>query len=136
MTLEERLARLERKSRRLTLALSLAGGMLAALVVLAVAAGMAPAVTSAPETVMARKFLLVDAQGMPRATLSVSEQGPGLWLYDEKGTYRAGLGVNANGTGLMLRDDKGHNRAVLCIAEKGPELTLYDENGKELRSVP
>ncbi len=146
MTIEERLARLERKCRRLTVTLVFAGGTIAMLAVLAVAVGMAPAGAAPREAIEAGKFILVDPQGMRRATLSLSEQGPGLWLFDQNGTYRAGLGINSGGVGLMLRDAKGQNRAVLGVAEKGPELTLcdpvgkpvwgYDENGQPIGGKP
>jgi len=136
MSIEERLERLERKNRRLTGLLAGLGAAAALWVVLGAAPGTAPAPLPYMESVAAKKFLVVDAQGKLRATLCIAEKGPGLWLYDETGAYRAGLGLNEQGAGLTLIDAKGKNRATMCLAEKGPELTLYDENGKTVWAAP
>ena len=80
MTTEERLARLERNNRWLTLALVLAG--LAAMM-------FGPAYMQLPKAVSkkvtAGRFVLVDDNGKKRAVLEVGKDGPSLTLNDDNG---------------------------------------------------
>ena len=126
MTIEERLAQLERKNRRLTLAL-MSVGMAA---VMAVAMGQgAPAVVT--QAVKARSFILVDDDGKVRGIFGVVKGGPLLSMYDENGKGRATLTVSSYGPGLTLRDENGKERATLTAVKPGPLLRLFDQNGKE-----
>jgi hypothetical protein len=128
MTLEERLTRLERMNRRLTLSLVLAGGMVATLVVLAVGGCTGP--TAPPESITARQFVLVDAKGKRRATLGTTTDRAGLWVFDEGGKTRAMLGMFRDGPGLDLVDEGGKTRVGLALTKDGPSLTLFDEKGQ------
>jgi len=101
-TIEERLTRLERKNRRLTLAVLLTG-VAAALVV---TVGMART-EAVPDAVRAHSFVLLDENGKVRAMLAVAKDGPGLRLSDENGKLRASLGVTEDGPGLHLLDENG-----------------------------
>jgi hypothetical protein len=86
------------------------------------------------QEVEARKFVLVDENGSPRARLSVDKDGPRLSLLDENGKSRARLAVGKDGPRLSLRDANGKTRARLSVAEFSsgqPGLCLFDENGKE-----
>ena len=94
VTIEERLTQLERKNRRLTLALVSVG--MAAIV--AVAMGREP--RGVPQEVTAHKFTLVDDNGKTRAALKVDEDGTCLSLYDQNGKTRAMLVVDKDGPGL------------------------------------
>ena len=125
MTTEERLARLERKNRRLTLGL----------VLTAVAAGVVAAAGAArtgavPEVVTARKFCLVDENGKARAGLFVFEGGPVFTLLDENDKPRVMLRVNKEGPDLALLDENAKTRAFMALDKDGPALCLSDENGK------
>ncbi len=80
MEIEERVAKLERKNRRLTLVLVLvvvAAG-------LAVVAGMA-APEAVPDVLRAHAFVLVSGDGKPRAGLAMDKVGPRIDVLDENG---------------------------------------------------
>jgi len=78
----------------------------------------------------AKRFVLVDEKGKPRAVLGMNKDGPGLALLDEKGNVRASLGLTEIGPVLALLDEEGRSRAVLRASREGPGLALLDENGK------
>ena len=120
MTTEERLTKLERKNRRLTLGVVLAG----LVATLAVAVGMA-APEAVPDEIKAHKFILVDAEGNTLALLGNTEKGPMLGLCNLKGDSLTTLGLS----GLMLCDAKAKNRISLDAAEIASMLRLYDERG-------
>ncbi len=148
MTIEERLTKLERKNRMLTLALVLVS--LAATLVVTVGMGPPEAV---PEEVKARRFILVDAYGKARAGMFfdnadphldlldengnvrlgltvVKGIGPRLGLWDENGKLRVGLALDKDFPSLGFYDESGKGRAGLTVAKDGPRFGLYDENGK------
>ena len=118
MTTEERLTRLERKNRRLTLALVLTG--LAA--ALAVTAGMGPAGT-VPDEVKAHRFTLVDADGKTRARLGPSSEGASFILFDASGKGRAGFGMTKQGPEILMTDEKGKPQVKLA-AEGRPAARI------------
>jgi hypothetical protein len=126
-TIEERLTRLERKNRRLTLALMSVG--MAAIVAVAMGQG-APAVV--PQEVTAHKLTLVSNNGELQASLMMGKYGPELNLYDEKGKLRVSLSVYKEfGPELALKDENGRTRVSLWVdKENGPNLSLDDENDK------
>ncbi|MBU4271382.1 MAG: hypothetical protein KKA28_05920 [Planctomycetes bacterium] len=113
MTIEERVAELERKNRRLTWMLTVAGGTVALLAVLTSCTGMTPAGNAPQESVTARQFVLVD----------------------EKGESRAELAVIGDMPGLALADENGKTRAQLTVTDKGPALELYNEKGKLIVAI-
>jgi hypothetical protein len=80
------------------------------------------------QEIKAKKFTLVDEQGMDRATLSIEKDGsgPDLVLIDKNYHIRAILGVGK----LILHDEKGFSRAYLSVGKGGPSLGLLDEKGK------
>jgi hypothetical protein len=147
MTTEERLTRLERKNRWLTLAL-LFMGVAATLVV---TAGM-QRTEAVPEVVKARRFLLVDENGKERARLGLAKAFSGLVLSSENGSavaLAAGNDMQAltfmgeNGkqravlmtlkdghAGLAVLDENEKPRARLVVDKDGPGLNLLDENDK------
>ncbi len=103
--------------------------------------------TTVPDTIFARNFILEDEKGNPRASLSMGKEGPnltlfsekkipaaslnvsGLGLYDEKGKTRIGLTLIKDGPGLSLYDEKGNLRVGLNVLRPGPTLGLVDEYG-------
>jgi hypothetical protein len=78
----------------------------------------------------AKRFVLVDKKGKPRAVLGMNKEGPGLALLDEKGQVRASLGLTEAGPVLALLDEAGRSRAILRATREGSGLALLDENGK------
>lgn len=147
---EQRLAALERKSRRaLFLTLTLLSAVLIAWV-------SAPQAT--PEVLSAQSFELVDADGNVWAELSLQDGGPALTLYDGESTARVSLGHSDDETALFIRDEKGETRvgaaqfahggggfalhgpkgegaAVLYLKGDG-NLTFYDVNGEATSRIP
>ena len=97
MTVDERLAHLERQNRRLA-ASAFAALMLALLSLLA-----AFMRTERSEEVSTRKLRLVDERGVLRATLGPVEQGAafGLVMSDAQGRPRAHIGVGPDGSPRM-----------------------------------
>lgn len=102
----------------------------------------------------ATNFVLDDANGKPRASLGMDEDGlelrlryengnigAALCLHEEKvvlsladnnGKPRAVLGVTKNMPLLCLYDEKEEPRATLAVLADGPHLVLRDEKGKPL----
>ena len=123
MKLEDRVERLELEHRRLK-----ATGVVAVLAVgLVFLMGQAAGV---PEEIKARRFSVVDANGMSRAILKVTTDGPGLILYDATSKARAGLVVLPDGPELALFDANSNARAVLNVTTDGPALDLTEATGK------
>lgn len=147
--LELRIIRLERTLRALT------AGCLALGALLLLAAFTQPQ----DETVRARRFELVDGEGLVRAELAIDAQGSaGLFVRDDQKRVRASVTHDSTQSALLLRDDSGTVRlgaaqfahggggfalhgpgskgaAVLYLKEQG-SLTFYDEDGEVLRRVP
>ena len=143
MTTEERVEKLEKDLARVASALvhrtadgRVGRGLLVICVAIAcvLAGALAPARTRAQaaggKVVRATGFVLVDEKGRTRASLLVTEDGPGLLLQDEKGETRFFLHVGELGPGLTLFDEKGEGRAFLDVLKRVPGLTLFDEMGK------
>ena len=78
----------------------------------------------------AKRFVLVDEKGKPRAILGMNQEGPGLAFLDEKGKVHASMGLTEAGPVLALLDEEGHSRAILRATREGSGLALLDENGK------
>jgi hypothetical protein len=157
MTIDERVARLERENRGLRLAtLGLGTSLLVILlgscgrgtVVPAAATANAtakekagaddpPALESATSEVhdvmRAHRFELLDSNRKLLAVLGMDNKSgkPGLVLLNENGKTRAALGVFDDGKpGLVLMDENGRQRATLGVPKAGPILELWDKNDR------
>ena len=82
------------------------------------------------DEIRAKKFVVVDNNGKPRAVLSDLNDGTGLTLSDKSGKPRVVLSVFNDGTGLTLFDKNGKGRAGLSIFNDEPGLTMADKSGK------
>ena len=78
----------------------------------------------------AKRFVLVDDKGSPRAILGMNKDGPGLAFLDGNGSVWASLGLTEVGPVLALLGGTGNTRAVLRVTREGPGLALLDENGR------
>ena len=136
--LEQECADAKRRNRRL-----LAVGVVA-IVALALAwifTGTTPAahaqgMGAVPKTIRANEFILEDADGKPRAFLTVDKGGTLLSLYDENGETRAVLTVSKHETQLALSGGNGKVGAGLGVSKDGSALGLCDEKGKIIWSAP
>jgi hypothetical protein len=153
--LERELAQVKRRNRHLLLFAFVAAGVA---VVAAAWIGtpgnvLAENGAKAPNVVRANEFILEDADGKGRATLSVLSDGPALrlanakgkicavlsvtkdtpklGLIDENGKVRAALGATKDGAVLVLSDENDKARARLALDKDGPVLELSDEKGKD-----
>jgi len=153
-TIERRLERLERDSRRWKAMTTLALGALS--LVLLIGAGKSDE-TAVPNEVQAHAFVLVDRNGIPLARLGLLPHGAwGLGFYDQGKKSRIVLSVegdgassislfgkdgqgsvllSANSTGasaLRLVDTHWKTRATLATWPDGsPFLQLMDREGKD-----
>jgi hypothetical protein len=115
--------------------------------------------TSVPERIMAREFVLVDANYKPRAVLKVGDKGAllaltdskqnisallqgygssgELFLADSQGKMRLKIGErDANGIGLRLLDRKDNISMSLLINESNlPSLEMNYPSGKKAVSL-
>jgi hypothetical protein len=116
--------------------------------------GVLPRAAEAGKEIRANSFVLEDANGKPRASLGMDEDGlelrlkygngnigAALCLHDDKmvlslsdnnGKPRAVLGVTQNVPLLCLYDEKEEPRATLTVLADGPHLVLRDEKGNPL----
>jgi len=83
------------------------------------------------EAIRAKRFILEDAKGEPRAALITDEDGlPGLIMDDEKGKTRLMLGIGKNGPFVNLLDKKGNGRVLLYVENNSITLCLSDKDDK------
>lgn len=162
MTTEERFEKLERELSRTRicfrwLAIGVVVCLASAAAIYAYGKGTLkprPGGTDLSGEIRARNFVLEDANGKPRASLGMDEDGlelrlryengnigAALCLHDEKmvlslsdksGKPRAVLGVTQNMPLLCLYDEKEEPRATLAVLADGPHLVLRDEKGNPL----
>jgi hypothetical protein len=120
----ERLDKLEKQNRRLSIALAL----------IAVFAGclmFGGARFHKGHTVTARRIVLQDETGTTRAILGMRSAGPGLTLYDQNGeNIEALLTVLQTGPVLTMYDANGATRVLLGVTPKGATLAFNDPKGK------
>ncbi len=155
MTTEERLEKLERElahaKRRNRWLLAIVGLAVVGLglawtwnktMPTAQAQGVAPA----GKVIRANKFILEDANGKTRASLSVLDSGPGLWMYDVNGNPRVLLNVfdlesrvpgkpGLGSSGLSLIGKNGKSGAHLTVMDEAPRLMLSDDKHVERVSL-
>lgn len=75
----------------------------------------------------AESFVLVDANGQTRGSLSLSETGqPTLVLNDEALNPRAGIALEGGDPTLWFRDAEGRLRTEFFLLQGEPNLGLYD----------
>lgn len=105
----------------------LGGGFVSSLVV----PGRAAWAQEGAKQVRAEAFILVDADGKPRASLLFTPTGePSLGLTDAAGITRAVLSLTRDQPSLTLTDAAGKPRAGLSIGgDGGPSLAFYDAVG-------
>jgi len=86
-----------------------------------------PRATEASKELRANNFVLEDANGKPRASLGMDEDGLVLRLKYGNGNIRAALCLHDDKVVLSLSDNNGKPRAVLGLTQKMSMLCLYDE---------
>ena len=82
---------------------------------------------STSKEIHANSFVLEDANGKPRASLGMDEDGLVLRLKYANGNIGAALCLHDDKVVLSLSDNNGKPRAVLGLAKNMPMLCLYDE---------
>ena len=148
--MKERIDQLERKCKRLTLAVT---GM----IVLAVGAVcIAAKPNSQKDGIQTNKLEIVDDEGNVRIRLGRADAGYGVVVYDADGKFRAtltdaplGAGMQLikdggsikmlamkEGCGFTIRDADGKPRAMMVQHDAGSQLILKDGAGKSTFSVP
>jgi hypothetical protein len=144
MSLEARLANLERRCRALTI-------LLVGVVLLGVVAAFAGAQQIIPQLPLRLQQLeivdlngntrvivgsvqnafgvfVVDPAGQPRATLSDAPEGPMLSVANAGGNIR--LLAARQGTDITLRDANGAVRALVTAAQVGAQIELHAPGGQ------
>ena len=148
--MKERIDKLERKCKRLTLAVT---GM----IVLAVGAVcIAAKPNSTKDGIQTNKLEIVDGEGNARIRLGRADAGYGVVVYDADGKFRAtltdaplGAGMQLikdggsikmlamkQGCGFTIRDADGKPRAMMVQHDAGSQLILKDGSGKNTFSAP
>ncbi len=96
---------------------------------------IAGSLRSAPDTVTAKGFQVLDDVGNPRAELVLGPDGePALILRDAKGDVRAALAISKDGmVALALTDNHKNTRAWFRVgADETPVLHLVGRDGTSL----
>ena len=148
--MKERIDQLERKCKRLTLAVT---GM----IVLAVGAVcIAAKPNSQKDGIQTNKLEIVDDEGNVRIRLGRADAGYGVVVYDADEKFRAtltdaplGAGMQLikdggsikmlamkQGCGFTIRDADGKPRAMMVQHDAGSQLILKDGTGKNTFSAP
>jgi hypothetical protein len=86
--------------------------------------------SDANRTVVARSFVVTDAEGERRATLGMFKDEPKLILSDGNGKVNASLEVNSDGAFLKLGDARGNETVEIGAEESGPAIRLFRTDGK------
>ncbi len=127
--LADRVARLERTTRRLATALAVL--MSVGLVIFLARAGEGEV-----ESIEAREFIVKDAHGRKRAVLGCLLFQPSLSLMDSQGNKRASLSVQAGEPSLRLVGDPGNGDMIMTVSkEKGTGIVLRGPDGREIDVV-
>lgn len=131
MDVNERVATLERTVRRLTAALGAAG-------VLAVALAAMGAVKPAPDSIEARKFIVVGDDGKPYAVLGRENELTGVSVWDGRRKIRMMLGVDPDGASFInCCDASGRSVLDLYVDRDGtPLIEIKDRAGKVAWTAP
>ena len=120
--MKERIDKLERKCKRLTLAVT---GMM----VLAVGAVcIAAKPNSQKDGIQTNKLEIVDDEGNVRISLGRKDSGYGVVVYDADGKFGATLTDAPLGAGMQLRKDGGSIK--MLALKQGCGITIRDANGK------
>ncbi len=91
------------------------------------------------DKIRAKKFVLVDKMGNPRAQLCTDPDGdPGLYLDDHSGIGRAGLFLREDGwPALQMWDKRAVTRLWIGFQVEGPPgIIIFDAKGGALFSAP
>ena len=125
MTIEQRVAKLEKQNRWM----KRMGGLAVAAVACVVLMGQGKA-KELPDLV-AKSLTIKDRHGKTRASLTMGRGAIQLALHNKKGDERAMLEVTGEGVPLfLLMDVWGTNRAKLIVPRAGgPEFGLYNRGG-------
>jgi hypothetical protein len=125
ITIENRIARLERQNRALVVALS-AGALL---MCIGAAVGMRQ---SRPQCIDAAEFRLLDDHGNPRARFAMSETGPALIFVDGDANTRLKLILDdADGPAMFMTDHNRADRLAMRVQPTGATVAIGDEHGAE-----
>ena len=126
MTLEDRVAQLERQNRwhrRFGLAVVLVAASL-------VLSGAAP---QGIRRIDVNEIYLRDAQGRERAALLVTKEGSvGIWMRDTAGKFRSVYSLGGTGSAIIdFRDRNGKVRMAMGITQDdSPRINIVDVNGR------
>jgi len=119
------IARLERQLRTVKLAL---GAVLMAIGGLSLTAWMTPQ----GDTISARQFMILDADGIPRGLFGVlaDQASIGMMYTDPSGNTRLEMGVDPDGTPrLAMMDEHGRVRSEIAMRDDGsPTIVMTDSS--------
>jgi len=130
--MQDRLARLERHNRRLTLAVTTLGLALASTLLMG-------AIRRPTDEVQCKALIVLDDKGNRRALLGVAEADQvALTIADSKERTRSSLFVADNSAaGLSIKRPKDHARVILGVdPDSRPALKLTSEADKPVFLAP
>ena len=130
MTIDQRVAKLERQNRWM----KRGGGLALAAIACVVLMGQGKP-KELPD-LRARSLTITDAKGKRRISLHATEAGPRLDLYDATGKPRATLFVAGEDySALVLKDKHQVSRATLFVKGDNTSVVLHDAKRKKFVSV-
>jgi hypothetical protein len=133
-TLYERLVRLERQNKRLTLLLVVIMLPLVGLLVMGAKMGAAD---GRFRYLVAQELAIVDSSGEELVVIGSGEDdGTGIRIMDAAGKRAVGIGVAADGDrGLLVTDRKGIPRIVIGVGGEEPRVAVLDTEGNAVKTM-
>jgi hypothetical protein len=121
--LPERLNKLERQNRQLTL-------ILVSLLVVGGLVLLSAAQKTKPQSGDTEKLVLRDGAGKERARLEMGKHGPLLQFFDDRGRPLASMGTSQDALVLRLFNTRGRLQTGVALEQDGVALVNVDRDGQ------
>jgi len=88
------------------------------------------------DEVKAKKFVVIDDKGRTRGGFSYEGGIVGLTLVNANGEPKCTINIEQDGPGIMLLGKNGKMKCALKVIEDTSSLYFFDANGKAILKIP